>query len=682
MPCDPGDNNLNPPVLPPPPLVPGFGIPFSPIQIPYPDVAIPEGIPEDVLALVNSIFAWLPGGFNLKAVTSETLQNTLDAVASVLGSIQPWLSLYTFFQPVLDIILCILDIICAWPNPFKVIRATKRLFKECIPAFLSLFPWFALVALIYSLLLLLIELLLFMIQKLTEFIEQLIANLLVLAQAAALKSEEAVLAATLKIAYLFCIFEQLFAVLVMFQVIFGSIKSVLGLSGKFVCFGSSSDCCDECPTFPEEGITGTLGALFYLNEVEQNPPAFPPLRNESWQFGDASSPPQAPDEQIISIVTPINFWPEGITFTADSTPAKVPYTVDMKLTLDPHVFHPLSPAGLKTFNITNCIVSQQPVPGVEGATPTSTISSGVVKLVGGLVTNADGTPFMVPVGAPAADQQQATLETFIHLSPSIFPGGKEEVIQDISYTLKINYEALLFYQLITVGCVPEIAYEAELLSLRLPNLVSLEEKIGGPLPDMDAGLLCLQTSLNNLRKDVSFAKVGEFQLETIACIDVMRADACRGLVSALESSIDVFHSTIEVDPETQFINLPIKATVQLYDANNTPLAFQIPEDCPVDLDLQGQVTLGEISDFVFDPGTGTFNADINSANEGDGYLSVTFNGEAFSDVEGLDVDDPTSIVTRLVPYTFIGIGGLTGTSGQDPLPRRDVTDTSALEGGD
>lgn len=682
MPCDPRDNNLNPPVLPPPPAVPGFGIPFAPNLIPYPDVAIPDEVPEDILALIAKIFAFLPGGLKLEPMTSESLRDVLDAVSSLLAGVMPWLGFYTFFKPVLDLLLCILDVICAIPNPFKLVRAIRRLFKECIPPFLNLFPWFALIALIISLMFLLLEILTFVLVKLLEFIEQLLANLLLLAEAASQRSAETILAVTLKIAYLFCIFEQVFAIFVMFRVIIDIVKSLLGLTGKFVCFGD-----DDCPPFPEAGITGddsTSGVLYYLNEETQPlDPSLPPLRSESWQFGDLSNP--AAGNRILDITEGLtqsgkiaNFWPDPLTFSATDDLTKVPYTVDMELDINLQTFHSSFPPGLTRLKIKQCIVTKKPTTNVSGIVPFQPINSGAVQLVGGLVFKEDDTPFSLTPGGP-----QATLETLIHLGPSVSPFGDQVIIGSASYTVNVNYEALVDYNTITLGCVPEVAFEIQVAALRTgdPN-ISLGTKVE-PLPDIDLGQRCLEDALNKLRLDVSAPNVSVFQAEVEACVETMRIDTLSVLLKAICAGADRFASTIAIDPDVQFINLPIRVSVELFDGNNTPIAASVPEEIREEISskLEGQVTLGTISGFIYDPEDGQFKADINSSVAGDGELTVTFDGETFVNTEGLDPDDQTAIVPNVVPYTFVGIGGADGGSGREEIPRRDISDSAAAEGG-
>ncbi len=125
-----------------PPLPPGFGglpVPQLPgFDIPFPSLPI-----EDLLALFNNLNMILPPGILKPHLSSGFSKNVLDAILSLLEKFMPFLMLYTFFMPILNMILCIIEVLCSINNPFKLIKALIRLFRVCIPEFLSLFPFFA-----------------------------------------------------------------------------------------------------------------------------------------------------------------------------------------------------------------------------------------------------------------------------------------------------------------------------------------------------------------------------------------------------------------------------------------------------------------------------------------------------------------------------------------------------------
>ncbi len=166
MVCDPNDNTLNPPNLGPPPDG-YFGPIFAPPQIPFPDISLPEGIPNDILDILNQIFLQIPGGRIIPNVDGA-FDSVYDAVGKLMNAFAPYMAFYSFIQALLNIIICIIEVLCALINPFKVIKAIRRLFKQCIPDFLSMFPWIALIAMILAFILMLLALIEYLINTQKE----------------------------------------------------------------------------------------------------------------------------------------------------------------------------------------------------------------------------------------------------------------------------------------------------------------------------------------------------------------------------------------------------------------------------------------------------------------------------------------------------------------------------------
>ena len=162
-PCSPNDVSIDLPDGPSGPAIPGFGSPFA---LPVPDISpFPDGFPEDLLDLLDRLQLLIPPGALKPALNPNFGKDVFDAIMKLLDQFMPFLMLYKFFLPILNLIICIIEVLCALMNPFKLIRALKRLFRTCIPEFLNLFPIFALICMIISLLLLLLELILYIISQ-------------------------------------------------------------------------------------------------------------------------------------------------------------------------------------------------------------------------------------------------------------------------------------------------------------------------------------------------------------------------------------------------------------------------------------------------------------------------------------------------------------------------------------
>src|SRR5208337_101311 len=124
-----------------------------------------------------------------------------------------------FFLPILNLIICIIEVLCSLMNPFKVISALRRLFTQCLPPFLNLFPIFALIIMIISLLLLLLALIEYIIAQILKFVQAILRNLNALIIAFQTANDTAIMAIALKLGSLLCIFQNLFVLLSLFSVI-------------------------------------------------------------------------------------------------------------------------------------------------------------------------------------------------------------------------------------------------------------------------------------------------------------------------------------------------------------------------------------------------------------------------------------------------------------------------------
>ena len=171
MPCNPSDTHINVPTVPGVPLAPFGTIPFSVPQLSIPGFDKLPNI-ESILDLINSFSLNLPGGL-LKPNLDDTTTSILKAITNLLDQLAPYLSIYNFFQSAFNMILCILEILCAALNPWKMFKAMRKLFKHCLPDFLHIFPWLALLAMIISLLLLIVALIEYIIATVEKIIEDL-----------------------------------------------------------------------------------------------------------------------------------------------------------------------------------------------------------------------------------------------------------------------------------------------------------------------------------------------------------------------------------------------------------------------------------------------------------------------------------------------------------------------------
>lgn len=714
MPCKPEDFSIGQGAFPGVPI-PGFGLPFSPIQLPLPDWDLPTDVIEDILRLIQQLQANFPLGMIFKALPNISLRNVLDAIANILGQIMPFLSLYNFFMAALQIIICIIEVLCAIPNPFALIAKLKKLFAECIPNFLSIFPWMALIAMIIALLLLILALITYIIEQILAIIEELIKNLIAFGKSLTLQDAESTLAIAQKIAALLCSIQNLMAIFVAIAAIMAIIQSLALFAGSGICAdedsgGDDEGCCSTalCPPFIKNnanGISTTDGKLIYYNQINTdvegifgipgiaNSFNLPALRMERWQLFDTAITQQYP---IASIITPIGnsalpvsgqiFFPDQ-EFSSTTPASRSPYTVDMRMLLDPVIFNSNDTGGARYLRVNNCIVVRKPYIGVLNYENTieNTNVTGTLNIEGGLVFEDDNaTPYMV-------NGAQATLNTFMH-SPSLLgnlPSSDDGYsINNVEFTWKPQHGALVSFNLISIGCVPEVSVEKAVQNSKIlaeGGFGSVFSKLQfvpdgelvpstGILPNVLGTVQCVQNAIDKLKQNITVEAAGEFSATVNTCLNDLKAQTEFAYCGALKEGVSQFQSTVAIDTDAQFTTRPIKVSVVLKDANGSIISSNIPESCSSDMEdlLKGEVTLGSIGKFEYD-GYSEFNANITSDETGVGTLTISFNEKIFSKIiTGETYGTNSQIIENTVDYTFVS-------TVSQPMVSRDETDVAGGE---
>lgn len=389
-PCSPNDINITEPDGPSLPAIPGFGTPFAPKLPTFP---FPEDFPEDLNELFNTLSMILPPGTLKPSLNPNFGKDVFDAIMNLLDKFFPFLMLYKFFLPILNLIICIIEVLCALMNPFKLIRALKRLFRNCIPEFLSLFPIFALIVMLLSLLFLLLALIEYIILQILRIIQMLLRNIRAVVKAVQKADSGSLAAITKKLGILLCCFQNIFVILAIFAVIIQVIKDILKLLFKIPpCDDSDSsdteNCCtpEVCPAFirNNEDFTRLTGAFQYYPTVSAGsgvlPPPFDTLltvnkRNQSYQLFDSQAPQ---DLQLINIVDAFDitttpktvFFPTEVTYTSATPPSQAPYKVNLRVFYNPTDWGRSAP-------ITNTIINTSGG-GVVGTTTTFTNGTDVL----------------------------------------------------------------------------------------------------------------------------------------------------------------------------------------------------------------------------------------------------------------------------------------------------------------
>lgn len=725
MPCNPNSININIPPGPAGPTIPGFGFSYN---FPMPNIDLNIS-PPDLSGLFNLLSFLLPSGQIKSALNPNYGRDIIDQIIKLLDGFMPFLMIYKFFLPLLKLILCVLEVICAIPNPKKVANALKRLFRECIPAFLNLFPLLAFIIMLISIFLLILQIISYLIILILKIIDLLIRNIRTLYKALNnYKDEVAVLAVVKKIGLVLCLLQNLFVIFEIILFIFAIIKDILSLAFAIPPCGNGDtaaydNCCtpDVCPKFLKYGdISNTSGNLLCISQVIGDvsisfPGITQTVRAQTFQLDDTAQTDIY--KQFINMINaqditgtdkPI-FYPTDGTYTGSTPPKQAPYTVDVEMYYNPANWGRNLPADGVARNIIfkNCIVtaptSQYLINDQNVNNPNPT---GTLLLSGGKGYEADGTTILYGYDSNIPQQQttdQATLNTFLFLPesvltpPYVLPSDGYQ-FSNVTYTLKPNYDVLSGKGIITIGCRPDVNDEREFTN----NTFALETngKLAAlrslQLPDLATAKDCAFLAIDGLRSPGNLTEDyvnNVFKPTIINCLQTLTNDTKEKLVQLINIGQDQYVSTSTLDHPIQFTTQPIKVTVDLKTSDNVSLIGNLPEDVAASIGSKiiPSITFGKITDFIYD-GSAYFNANITSGLAGTGQLTIEYDGKVFSDIiVPANPDDPRSIETRVLNYQFIytpvagnvsqvGIGDTS-----DGAPRRDESDVSRdgnnLDGG-
>lgn len=717
MPCNPSDYTVEPPDVDEP-FNPGFGQPFSPPDN-LSNLSNPSGFPESLAELLEKLTVFLPSGSYKPNLSPNVDKKLVDGIVKLLDLLTPFLAVYKFILPILNMILCIIEVLCALSNPFKLIRAIRRLFRRCIPDFLALFPIFAMILLIISLILLILALIEYIISEIARIINQIIKNINLLARIIKRKDQRSALTATRKIASLLCFLKNIFAILQIVAIIIQIIKDLLKLFFRVPpCDDSDTSddgCCtpEVCPAFIKNGnFTRTTGRFQYLSAISEDlsgsglPASFASLfsssgslRQESWQFYDDTLANQYAFYNITSAydVDPslgFTFFPEGKTYDGSSNVNKVPYTLDMKIFYQPSVFGINDPLGNRFVLIKDCVVTKTPdLQLKDWSNANVEPSNGVLQLAGGKVTEIDGkTPVLI-------NGTQASLTTLIHLNAVVSDRLVNNAVafSSIEYTFKINHEVLFGETLISLGCVPDVAFDRIFAnSTAGAGMAEGAVKLGQiPIPDPNDTLTQLTKLINDYSQSITIESSNQFQANATAVLNSLGNQLTAVLPDFVDLGFSSSNSTFSLSPSVQFTTKPIVVTAILNDVNGNNICPTLPASASTTIaaKLVPEITFGNITDFSYD-GSALFTAKITSEEAGVGTIKLMYNNVFFNTVTvPTDLAQTPTTTIQELKYQFVAtpvgnVGGAgpgtvpggTVLGDTDGQPRRDEGDVSRQKG--
>lgn len=712
-PCSPLDVNIDPPDGPSGPVIPGFGTPYS-LDLPNINPFDPS-FPEDLLDLFNKLQMLIPPGILKPSLFPNFSKDIFDAILQLMDQFLPFLMLYKFFLPLLKLLLCIIEVLCSLKNPFKLMKAIKRLFRRCIPDFLNLFPIFAIIMMIISLLLLLLALIEYLIQQILKLIQLILRNILNLQKAFQRKDDNSILAIARKIGSLLCMFQNMFVLLALFNIIFQIFRDILNLTFAIPpCEDTASSdvngCCtpDVCPDIVKPRADGysihrITGILKYLPKVQIPLPApassfTTDVRAETWQLYDEQ---QGVEERfrnifdafdVITTPKPV-FFPTDVVYNATTPVQQAAYTLDLRFYYNPANWS--RPGYAKWVQFKDCILIAVPKDQLAlYNNTTSSLYNGVVKLEGGLGYEDDGSTILTGFDTDGVTpiSTQATLNNFLHNANDIIFDSDLPmdgyVITDVEYNFKPNIETLFSKDIITAGCMPDIAMDRAFVNNVLIGDTNvavasakeiMKEENGFPSPA--AAQECLSVALAGLRGNLTPAGVAQFQATALACLNKMKADTENAIGSLIGLGFDPCNSNFTIEPAIQFTTRPIIVTANINEKNATPITTNLSPILASGIASRLKSYIGpnkgKITNFVYD-GYQAFTASLTSKVPVTGQISVSFDDQMFC-TNTMTEDDaaPTHTIQALTyqfVYTSAGLSSATAEADGTGQPRRDEND--------
>jgi hypothetical protein len=712
VPCSPNEVSLNVPSGPSGPAIPGFGTSFA---LKLPQISpFPAGFPEDLLDILNKLQFLIPPGALKPQLNPNFGKDIFDGIMKMLDQFMPFLMLYKFFLPILNIIICIIEVLCALMNPFALISAINRLFSQCIPEFLNLFPIFALIIMIVSLLLLIVALIEYVTAQILKLVQAILRNIAALNNAFQSGDSNGVLAIAQKLGALLCVFQNLFVLFSLFNIIIDIVKDILNLAFAIPpCqSGDSGDinsCCtpETCPTIVQGPYSRTSGTFKYFSEIGGSTvfgggfPAFTfASRNEMWQFYDLGQDQAQAFRNIFDAFDIVNvspkpiFFPSATTYGVGSDLRQVPYVVSMRMFYNPSEWGRTGPSRYVRFN--NCIITTVPTTNlIEADNSIQTVNNAVASLVGGAGFEDNNTTPLQAYGSDGVTPISGTadLNNFFHRASTFTTTYSPPNINDgytfsnVEYTFTPNIAPLLQHNLVVVGCVPSVKLNKEFINNVIAGNIGLKTqelgnlvngRNGNVFPDPAAAQQCMTAAITALRSNMTTQGVATFQATCNACLAQLQSDTQGALNSIIGLGVDPCSSSFTLTPSVQFTSQTVDIAVSLNETNGLSMTNNLPPDVATNIAarLKAYTTFGTVGAFAYD-GYQFFNAQISSVAPGPGTCMVSFDNQILCTNTLSSTESPTHTLQSL-PYQFIFTTALPIPEGDssDGQPRRDAGDVS------
>jgi hypothetical protein len=226
---------------------------------------VPTTYPE----FVQKLECTCPVGAKIKpSPLPSATKNIGDVIADQARLLSAFTSAYSMITVIIRMIACIIDVLCCLTNPFCLIFALIRLFGTCLPDFILIFPQLAVPAIIICVIKIVLAIIEYILTVIIPLIEEIVENIEMLYTAFAENNADAQAAIAFKVVSLVKELENILGILAALAALWEMIKALLKLGLAIPCGGSGGSC-DSCgdaseicpPVIQETSIDGTDGVM-------------------------------------------------------------------------------------------------------------------------------------------------------------------------------------------------------------------------------------------------------------------------------------------------------------------------------------------------------------------------------------------------------------------------------------
>lgn len=631
---------------------------------------VPNTYPE----YVNKLSCSCPAGALIKAAPLPSATKNLgDVIADAARVLQGFTSIYGMITVILRLFGCIIDVLCAIPNPFAIISAIIKLFGSCLPDLVLMFPQFAVPAIIICIIKIILAIIEYIMTVILPVILEIIKNISMIIKAFSSGNQDMQLAVAFKIASLFKELQNILGILAALGALWTMIKALLNIGIALPCGGSDS-CCTaaNCPATIGNNteLTGTDGILsvIYTFSVPQI------------YFSSASI--------VNNLKDIINYFPSGFDYVSVSDKDKLPYL----LTIDGADFavSSVDSNGTATLQITeaNYITDGYLINTNTSGDGLPTTDARFYSSQGSFISSYVNSAYVIlqdtrSSADAALNNGTWQIKGFYDSYNVLLQKGGTDTwsydtgasVNDIKwsfapatgigkdFTLEIHHEELIRHNLIGVGCHPAVKATMDGVSNRFPQL---KDTSLPALPDLDALTANLTSCLTavaplNITSEWVLDNYNSMATNILgleSCINSNLSSFQSGMTEYAKGMIskvlDLENSVLAVDTTVQLIGREITVSVIPVDRNGSTLALGLP---PGTIEVEVNASMGTLSPTTevldaYGVSTGVFAATLVGYYELSSQIGATIDGYDVATFDGYALQPRYIDVQFVAPSTY------------------------------